>query len=114
MVEGTLEFTLDLSLTGTTAQGLGPVKPILPTWKLTCDMGASENRGGPPKWMVKIMENPIKMDDLGVPKFSETKWHHIWSRRCMSKETIIFLIYARFREGKNGGLGPYKWPKMDG
>ncbi len=20
----------------------------------------------PPKWMVKIMENPIKMDDLGV------------------------------------------------
>ena len=26
----------------------------------------------PPKWMVKIMENPIKMDDLGVPTFSET------------------------------------------
>ena len=22
--------------------------------------------GMPPKWMVKIMENPIKMDDLGV------------------------------------------------
>ena len=31
------------------------------------------NRGIlPPKWMVKIMENPIKMDDLGVPLFSET------------------------------------------
>ena len=28
--------------------------------------------GVPPKWMVKIMENPIKMDDLGVPLFSET------------------------------------------
>ena len=28
----------------------------------------SENRGTP-KWMVKIMENPIKMDDLGVPLF---------------------------------------------
>jgi len=27
-------------------------------------MGVSKNRGGPPKWMVKIMENPIKMDDL--------------------------------------------------
>ena len=27
---------------------------------------------GTPKWMVKIMENPIKMDDLGVPLFSET------------------------------------------
>ena len=28
--------------------------------------------GFPPKWMVKIMENPIRMDDLGVPLFSET------------------------------------------
>ena len=27
-------------------------------------MDVSENRGTP-KWMVKIMENPIKMDDLG-------------------------------------------------
>ena len=27
-------------------------------------MGASENRCAP-KWMVKIMENPMKMDDLG-------------------------------------------------
>ena len=35
------------------------------------DMGVSENRGTP-KWMVKIMENPIKMDDLGVPPFKET------------------------------------------
>ena len=28
-------------------------------------MGVSKNRGGPPKWMVKIMENLIKRDDLG-------------------------------------------------
>ena len=34
-------------------------------------MGVSENRGTP-KWMVKIMEDPIKMDDLGVPLSSET------------------------------------------
>ena len=27
-------------------------------------MGVSKNRGGTPKWL-KIMENPIKMDDLG-------------------------------------------------
>ena len=27
-------------------------------------IGVSKNRGTP-KWMVKIMENPIKMDDLG-------------------------------------------------
>ena len=26
-----------------------------------------------PKWMVKIMENPIKMDDLGVPLY-----HYFW------------------------------------
>ena len=32
------------------------------------DMGVSKNRGTP-KWM---MENPIKMDDLGVPWFLET------------------------------------------
>ena len=31
-------------------------------------MDVSKNSGvKPPKWMVKIMENPIKMDDLGVP-----------------------------------------------
>ena len=34
-------------------------------------MEVSKNRGTP-KWMVKIMENPIKMDDLGVPPFKET------------------------------------------
>ena len=36
-------------------------------------MGVSKNRGTP-KWMVKIMETPIKMDDLGVktPLFLET------------------------------------------
>ena len=27
---------------------------------------------GTPQWMVKIMENPIKMGDLGVPLFLET------------------------------------------
>ena len=27
---------------------------------------------GIPKWMVYFMENPIKMDDLGVPLFLET------------------------------------------
>ena len=26
----------------------------------------------PPKWMVKVMENPSKMDDLGVALFLET------------------------------------------
>ena len=30
----------------------------------------------PPKWMVYFMENPIKMDDLGVPLFLETSLFH--------------------------------------
>ena len=36
-------------------------------------MGGSKNRGTP-KWMVKIMENLFKTDDLGGfnPLFSET------------------------------------------
>ena len=46
--------------------------PSVDTRKLWKDMGVSKNRGKTPKWMVKIMENPIKMDDLGVPYF----WKH--------------------------------------
>jgi len=38
---------------------------------LKVDVGVSKNKGTP-KWMVKIMENPIKMDDLGIPSFLET------------------------------------------
>ena len=42
---------------------------------LGCEMGKTHHlgvskNGGTPKWMV--MENLIKMDDLGVPLFSET------------------------------------------
>ena len=35
------------------------------------DKGVSKNTDTP-KWMVKIMEHSIKMDDLGVPLFLET------------------------------------------
>ena len=36
-------------------------------------MGVSKNRVfNLPKWMVYFMENPIKMDELGVPLFLET------------------------------------------
>ena len=31
-------------------------------------LGVSKSTGTP-KWMAKIMEKPIKMDDLGVPLF---------------------------------------------
>ena len=43
---------------------------------LDTNLGVNPKIGGfyPPKWMVKIMENPIKMDDLGGKKtiFFET------------------------------------------
>ena len=76
-------------------------------------MDVSKNRGGPPKWMVKIMENPIKMDDLGVPlflKLSEKSWvvpppswvknhqdkNNIFSRSRTkpSKEKVFQTLYA--------------------
>ena len=37
-------------------------------------MGVSKNRGGPPEWMVKIMENPIKVHDFGV--ITPNIWKH--------------------------------------
>ncbi len=47
----------------------------------TNSMDVSKNRDGPPKWMVKIMENPMnKWDDLvGPPIFLETPiFTYIW------------------------------------
>ena len=38
------------------------------------DMGVSKNTGTP-KWMMKIMEPPIQIHDLGVPLF----WKHPYS-----------------------------------
>ena len=35
-------------------------------------MGGSINGDTPNSWMVYSMENPTKMDDLGVPLFQET------------------------------------------
>ena len=51
-------------------------------------MGVSKNKGTP-KWMV-YKEHPIKMDDLGVPLFSET-----------STSVLQLRIFQRFFLAKN-------------
>ena len=52
-------------------------------------MDVSKNRGTP-KWMVKIMENPIEMGDLGVPLFLETS---IWFMIYNSIDHLYFLCH---------------------
>ena len=58
-------------------------------------MDVSENRGTP-QWMVKIMEYPIEMDDLGVPPFKETSIYtlrdtNISFSQC-TFDSMIFLL----------------------
>ena len=57
-------------------------------------MGVSKNRGGPPKWMVKIMENPIEIDDLGVPLFLQTPIYCDFS--------LCFFLLMRFSHELSG------------
>ena len=60
----------------TVNQGGGPNTSIKSGKILQEEVGVNPKIGGkPPKWMVKIMENPIKMDDLGgnTPIFGNTQ-----------------------------------------
>ena len=61
--------------------------------------------GKPPKWMVKIMENPIKMDDLGVPPFSETPIRdypfHSWGIARGIAERGNCLLYPKTSPQQN-------------
>ena len=56
----------------------------------------------PPKWMVKIMEHPIKMDDLGAhPYFWKHPFVHIsllWHGNGNWREVLIFIhiVYLGF------------------
>ena len=57
-------------------------------------MDVSKNRGIlPPKWMVKIMEKPINMDDLGVPLFLETPIYTLYYIHsiCIYHSLFIFM-----------------------
>ena len=61
-------------------------------------MGVSKN-SGTPKWMVKIMEIPIKIDDLGVPLFSETPTYR--KSRSQLENTL-----TSYKKGTTGPLWP--------
>ena len=52
-------------------------------------MGVSKNNGTP-KWMVKIVENPIKMDDLGpnTPIFGNIQIAFVEYRMCLGDRVI--------------------------
>ena len=49
--------------------------------------------GVPPKWMVYFMENPIKMDDLGVPLFLETPIY------IASNSAVDFRLFPHLGSG---------------
>ena len=76
-------------------------------------VGVSTNRGTP-KWMVYIMENPIKMDDLGVPLFfgntqvvlapqtSPRRWdlNPTGQEQCAVKDAVTRQMHKRWSLGE--------------
>ena len=52
---------------------------------------------GTPKWMVKIIENPIKMDDLGVPPFLETPASRWFFNVWISKLWLVSKVFCNIQ-----------------
>ena len=73
-------------------------------------MGVSKNRGTP-KWMVYIMENPIKMDDLGVttifgnPHIEITPTSHSFSGHAAGCQACFYFHRdsSKARRGSSQG-----------
>ena len=70
--------------------------------------------GKPPKWMVKIMENPIKMDDLGVktPIFGNTHVeipYFLWKPQLIDRWPRWSFGHARV--GSDVPPPSCAWPK---
>ena len=48
------------------------------------------------KWMVYFIENPLKMDDWGVPLFQETSIHHC---KVVPPLISLFINHSKYRSG---------------
>ena len=69
-------------------------------------MGVTKNRGTP-NWMVNIMENPIKKDDLGGnPLFSETSiWRVIYRESSIDHRHLRCQVLQDFLTSINQQYG---------
>ena len=76
-------------------------------------LGVSKNRGVSPKMDgVLTMENPIKMDDLGIPLFLETPiWDFTWSVEKNLQGSLT--IFACFRSGSFEDDDFPAFPRLD-
>ena len=80
------------------------VEPGMTRCSVRSYMGVPKNRGTP-KWMV-YMENPIKMDDLGVPLFLETPIYVQFPERGCS----MFQFWVGTTHlGKGNRLIVFRW-----
>ena len=73
-------------------------------------MDVSKNRGreNPQNGWWKIMENPIKMDDLGVPPFLETPIYHGENAGTLGMVPLIINPIYTLYSGYLLGISPFK------
>ena len=50
---------------GGKSEGVSPITLMIDYMRVSIN-------GGTPRWFVRVRENPMKMNDLGVPPFMET------------------------------------------
>ena len=71
------------------------------TLYVVADVAVSKNRGTP-KWMVYFMENPIKIDDLGVQLFWDTpmcvSFFHRQSNNCWIIVALLIRTFHWYRD----------------
>ena len=80
------------------------------------NMGVSKNRGIlPPKWMVKIMENPIKMDDLGGknPPLFFGNTHMVATFHVWNQPSDLHLFSPFQRQAEKDDLPPLEDLNVD-